>query len=108
MKRDINFTCLLLSYLELSVELLGVDEYELLGEFAMRQEISDASEDYEELKEMLSYHLAILESGCLIRRSSQSGDESIYYSLSWAGHEYLDSQRISASREILAALTNAT
>lgn len=105
MKRDFNFTCLLLSYLELSVELLGVDEFELLNEFLAQGAISDQSDAFELLKEQLSYHLAILESGDLVRASFQDGDESPYYSLTWAGHDYLDAQRLASSGAIHKVLT---
>ncbi len=104
MKRDVNFTCSLLSYLELSVEPLGVDEFELLNEFSVQDDISDQSDAFELLKEQLSYHLAILESGDLVRASFQDGDESSYYSLTWAGHDYLDAQRLACGENILRAL----
>ncbi|WP_128613878.1 DUF2513 domain-containing protein [Pseudomonas sp. HMWF006] len=89
MKRDLVFSAGILSLLEGWMDPLGADHYDIVSHFL---EDADPLEESEHavLNENVSYHVDLLESADLIRRNSQSGDETMYYALTWAGHDYLD------------------
>lgn len=91
MKRDLVFSVGILSVLEAWMDPLGADNYDLFSQFSEDVESQDEHSVHAVLQENLDYHLSLLESAGFIRRNSQDGDEAVYYALTWAGHEYLDS-----------------
>ncbi|CAI8774458.1 DUF2513 domain-containing protein [Pseudomonas donghuensis] len=103
MKRCLHFSAALLIYLEDTLDPLGADSYDLLNYFSDQL---NAEEENEQalLQDRLSYHLAILEGAALIRGQTQEGDESLYYTLTWAGHDYLDAHRSDAPRSYAGLL----
>ena len=89
MKRDLVFSVGILSLIEGSLDPLGVDHYDSVRHFL---DDADSLEDSEHavLNENVKYHVDLLESAGFIRKNSQSGDETVYYVLTWTGHDYLD------------------
>ena len=90
MQRDLVFSVEILSVLEAWTDPLGADSYDLFSQFSDDAESQDEESVHTLLQENLDYHLSLLESAGFIRRNSQSGDEAVYYALTWAGHDYLD------------------
>ncbi|MGY2285183.1 DUF2513 domain-containing protein [Pseudomonas gingeri] len=89
MKRDLVFSVRILALLEGWLDLLGADHYDIVSHFLDDAGSLEESE-HAVLNEKVIYHVDLLESAGFIRRNSQSGDDTVYYVLTWTGHDYLE------------------
>lgn len=91
MKRNHYFAYKILTCLEIASDVRGLNVPSLQRSFELRRSIENDEDAAAKLSEELSYHLGLLSgSGLITLLSDTSGD---FYSLTWAGHDQLDSYR---------------
>ncbi|WP_129932385.1 MULTISPECIES: DUF2513 domain-containing protein [unclassified Pseudomonas] len=95
MKRDMKLVKDVLEFIEYTVTLDGPTHSELMEEVLANHGVLGSGEAEDALLEEIIYQVAILESGGFLAKTEvePSGDrpDEIYYQLTWAGHDLLDS-----------------
>lgn len=98
MKRDTKLVKDILGFIEHTETLEGPTHPELVEDVLATHGVLGSGEAEDALVEQITYQLNILESGGLLVRTEiePSGDrpDETYYQLTWAGHDYLDANRL--------------